>query len=93
MAPSQAGLPVTLHGLGRGTPRGVQTPYVRQLMSLHRLLLALDATPSWEGPTPFSECNELCPPDPGAPFLVSQDIWPQLPPDCAAAVTCVSRNG
>jgi hypothetical protein len=27
-APSQAGLPITLHGLERGTLQGVQTPYV-----------------------------------------------------------------
>jgi hypothetical protein len=92
MAPSQAGLPVNLHGLRRGTLRGVQTPYVRQPMSSHQLLLALDATLSWEGATPFFGCNELCPPNPDAPFLVSQDIWPQLTPDRAAAVPYISGN-
>jgi hypothetical protein len=62
-------------------------------MSSHGLLLDLDATPSWEGATPFSGRNGLCPPNPGAPFLVSQDIWPRLPPDCTAVVPCISRNG
>jgi hypothetical protein len=54
MAPSQAGLLVILNSLQRGTPRGVQTPYVHQPMSSYHLLLVLDAIPSWEGATPFS---------------------------------------
>jgi hypothetical protein len=48
MAPSQAELLALPHSLVHETMQGEQTPCVHQPMSLHRLSISWDATPSWK---------------------------------------------
>jgi hypothetical protein len=47
---------------------------------------------SFEGVTPFSGYSEPSLPNPSALSLASQGNGPRLPPDCVAAVPCISEN-
>jgi hypothetical protein len=55
--------------------------------------VGLGAIPSFEGVTPFSGCSEPLLPSLGVLSLASQGTRPRFPPECVAAVPCISKNG
>jgi hypothetical protein len=92
MAQSQAKPLVTPCNLMHRILKGERTPCLPLPMLSHRLLLAWGATLSFEGVTPFPGCTKPSLPNLGVLSLAPQGTGPWLPPDCVAAVPCVSEN-